>query len=85
MAAKVYMQHYVNGSSKLRRRVVKQGRKASGLAKPQIVRLFDGDKTKLHKRAELMGEYWNENEFIRQAVHKAIENTRSVYIELLNT
>lgn len=64
-------------------RKVKQGRKPSGLAKPQLVRLYADDVAELKRRADLMGEYWNENEFIRQAVRKAIEDSRSIYTELL--
>ena len=85
MAALVFRQYYANRTSDLRRRVKPQGRKPSGLAKPQLVRLYNDDKHELERRAAMMGEYWNENEFIRQAVHKAIEETKSIYTEFAKT
>lgn len=81
MASNVYLQQYADGSSVLRRRSTKQGRKPSGLAKPELVRLRAEDSASLDRIGERLGYLWNRNEFIRSAVRRALED--SVYIELL--
>ena len=80
MASKTKIQHYVDGSSKkfLRK---KQGRIPSGLGKPKLVRLKETDEEKINILKEKLGYYWNENEFIREAVSEKLCN--SVYTELL--
>lgn len=80
MASKTYIQHYVDETSKefLRK---KQGRISSGLGKPKLVRLKEIDEEKMRILKEKLGYYWNENEFIREAVSEKLCN--SVYTELL--
>lgn len=80
MASKTYIQYYVDRSSKkfLRK---KQGRKPSGLGKPKLIRLKEIDEEKMEILKEKLGYYWNENEFIREAVSEKL--CSSVYTELL--
>lgn len=59
----------------------KQGRKPSGLAKPINVRLLQEDMNMIRILECKMGEYWNTNEFIRDAIHQKLSN--SVYTELV--
>lgn len=80
MASKTYIQHYADGTKKefLRK---KQGRKPSGLGKPKLIRLKETDEEKMKILKEKFGYYWNENDFIREAVSEKLCN--SVYTELL--
>ena len=80
MASKTYVQYYADGTSKEFRRK-KQGGKPSGLGKLKSTRLYPTDETLLNRLKEKFGVYWNENEFIRNAVHDKLCN--SVYTELL--
>lgn len=80
MASNVYTCCTVTGPVRMRR-TIKQGRKPSGLAKPQLIRLYADDKAMLDTVSDKMGHLWNCNEFIRFAVHEALQ--RSVYIELI--
>ena len=80
MAALYYTQHTADGSHRAKRSA-RQGRKPSGLAKPELVRLYADDAEKLDAIGAEMGYLWNRNEFIRQAVRKALQE--SVYTELL--
>lgn len=83
MASKTYTQYYADGTSKLVRRIEKQGRKPQGLSSPQVLRLDNDVKEKLKTLAGVYGYYWNENQFIRDAVRDKLSN--SVYTEFLNT
>ena len=80
MASKTKIQHYADGTFKefLRK---KQGRIPSGLGKPKLIRLKETDEEKMRIIKEKLGYYWNENEFIREAVSEKLCN--SVYTELL--
>jgi len=82
VASRTYIQFYVDGTSKEVRRK-KQGRKPSGLGKMKSIRLYLTDEEILQKLKDKYGVYWNENEFIRNAVHEKLCN--SVYTELVNT
>ena len=83
MASTTYTQHYVNGTSQLVRRAVKQGRKAQGLGKEREIRLSSEQDAAITVLANYYGDFWNTNEFIRFAVAKMLCN--SPYAELLNT
>ena len=80
MAANTYTAQTISGPVRTRR-ATKQGRKPSGLAKPELVRLYAEDDEKLKVLGEQLGYLWNRNEFIRMAVRKQLMN--SVYTELL--
>ena len=82
MASRTYIQSYADGTQKkfVRR---KQGRKPSGLGKSKLVRLWQVDEEKMKVLKTKYGEYWNENEFIRDAVSEKLSN--SVYTELLKS
>ena len=80
MASKTYKQYYADGTSKLLRRSTKQGRKPSGLGRPKLIRLYAEDEEKLKVLKEKLGYLFNENEIVREAVHKIVN---SVYTELL--
>lgn len=82
MASKTYIQYYSDGTQKKLRRRIKQGRKPSGLGRPKLVRLYLEDEEKMELLKEKLGYLYNENELIRQAVHKIMN---SVYTELLKT
>lgn len=82
MASNTYTQHFADGTKKMYKRH-KQGRKPSGLSKPINVRLWQEDKDTMNILAGKMGYLWNENSFIREAVHSALCN--SVYTELVNS
>ena len=82
MASKVYKQYYADGSSQLLRRITKQGRKPSGLGKPKLIRLYAEDEEKMKVLKEKLGYLFNENEIVRDAVHKIIN---SIYTELVKT
>ena len=62
------------------RRSVKQGRKPSGLGKPTLYRLFAEDEEILKLLEIKLGDYYNKNEIVRDAVHKAVQ---SIYTESL--
>lgn len=64
------------------RRATKQGRNPAGLGRPYVQRLFEEDETAMAKAKELLGIYYNKNDFVRTAVKFYIRN---VYTELLNT
>lgn len=64
------------------RRSVKQGRRPSGLGKPQLVRLYAADREKLEYIKGRLGSFYNENEIIRDAVRLHLE---SIYTELLKS
>ena len=86
MSSTVYVQHFADGSARRVRRSVKQGRKSSGLAAPQVVRLYEDDKARLAKRAAELGYLYNENEFIRDAVRMRLDEIDgSVYTELVKS
>ena len=57
-----------------------QGRKPSGLGKPELYRLYAEDEEKLSILKEKLGIYYNKNEIVRQAVRLALE---TVYTELV--
>ncbi len=80
MASNIYTQDYVDGTSRKLRRLKKQGRKSSGLADPELYRLYKTDKEKLLMLKDKLGRYYNENQIVRDAVHYAVE---SIYTELL--
>jgi hypothetical protein len=80
MASNLYTQARADGTSQITRRSQKQGRKSSGLADPKLYRLFAEDVEILKLLEIKLGEYYNENEIVRNAVHRAVE---SVYTELL--
>ena len=82
MASKTYHQHYADGTSGTMRRSTKQGRRSSGLGKPRLVRLYQEDEVFMDLGKQKLGCFYNENEFIRNAVKYYISN---VYTELLNT
>lgn len=79
MATNIYLQHTSAGGKHLARRSVKQGRKPSGLSKPELVRLYEADEPTFAALKEKLGCLYNRNEIIRDAVHNAL----SVYTELL--
>lgn len=79
MANNIYTQHYADGSSALKRRRDKQGRKPSGLAKPRLYRLRQDDVGLLDALKNRLGYLYNENEIVRDAVHRGL----SVYTELV--
>lgn len=80
MASKTVVKTFVGGSKKeFKRR--KQGRIPVGLGKPKLVRLKLSDEEKIKLLKEKFGYYWNENEFIREAVSEKLCN--SIYTELL--
>ena len=83
MASNSYIQYYSDGTKKLLRRRIKQGRKSNGLAKPKLIRLYEVDEEKMKLLKNKFGIYWNENDFIRSAVSEKLSN--SVYIELLKS
>jgi hypothetical protein len=80
MASKTLIRIFVDGSKKKFKRK-RQGRTPSGLGKPKLIRLKLSDEEKIKLLKEKFGYYWNENEFIRDAVSEKLCN--SVYIELL--
>jgi len=82
MASKTYKQYYVDGTSKILIRSTKQGRKPSGLGKPKLIRLYAEDEEKMKVLKEKLGYLFNENEIVRDAVHKIIN---SIYTELVKT
>jgi len=81
MASNTYTIKAVDGKEVTYRRSVKQGRKPSGLSKPKLYRLFQEDVEKLMIIKENLGYLYNENEFVREAIHIYIN---FVYTELLN-
>jgi hypothetical protein len=83
MASNTFTQHYADGTSQVLQRRKMQGRPPSGLAKPQVIRLSKEAKDKLNQLSRAFGQYWNENDFIRNAVSKELCN--SVYTELLKS
>lgn len=81
MASNIYTRHTITGSQKFTRKGT-QGRKPSGLGKPELYRLYAEDEEKLLILKEKLGMYYNKNEIVRQAVRLALE---TVYTELLKT
>lgn len=81
MASNSYMQYYADGTKKKVRRSVKQGRRPRGLTKPRLYRLYKEDEEKMKLIKDRFGYMYNENEFVRDAVHEKLIN--SVYTELL--
>jgi hypothetical protein len=79
MASKTYTQHTVDGRSHLARRSTPQGRHGSGLGKPVLVRLYEEDLALLSQMEKALGQLFNLNQIIRDAV----ASKRSVYTELL--
>lgn len=82
MASNSYIQYYSDGTKKKLRRSTKQGRKTSGLGKPKLIRLYAEDEEKMKLLKEKLGYLFNENEIVREAVHKIVN---SVYTELLKS
>jgi hypothetical protein len=80
MASNIYTRATVDGKVTAYSRKGSQGRKPSGLGKPKLYRLFAKDEEILRLLEIRLGEYYNENEIVREAVHKAVE---SIYTELL--
>jgi hypothetical protein len=74
MASKTYKQNYVDGSSKWFTRK-RQGRKPSGLGKLKKYRLYANDEDKLMELKASLGQYYNENEIVRNAVHLYLNNS----------
>lgn len=83
MASNLFRQSHVDGTTILVRRRITQGRKPSGLAKPELVILLAEDDKMLNKIGEKLDYLWNRNEFIRMAVHAYLSNC--VYTELLKS
>ena len=81
MTHNTYTRHTITGSRQFTRKGT-QGRKPSGLGKPELYRLYAEDEEKLLILKEKLGTYYNKNEIVRQAVHLALE---TVYTELLKT
>jgi len=82
MASNKYSRKTVDGKTTWYSREGSQGRKPSGLGKPKLYRLFASDEEILKLLEIKLGDYYNENEIVRDAVHKAVE---SVYTELLKS
>ena len=81
MACNIYTQYTSDGTCHLARRSTPQGCKPSGLAEPVLVRLYREDAELLAQLRERLGNLYNGNEIIRNAV----ASRRSVYIELLKS
>jgi len=82
MANNTYLRQTVDGKTTAYTRKGTQGRKPSGLGKPKLYRLFAEDE-KILKLLEIkLGSYYNENEIVRNAVHKAVE---SIYTEFVKS
>ena len=79
MASNTFTRHTITGPRTYSRKGT-QGRKPSGLGKPELYRLYAEDEEKLLILKEKLGTYYNKNEIVRQAVHLALE---TIYIELL--
>lgn len=82
MASNSYIQYYSDGTQKRLSRRIKQGRKPSGLGKPKLIRLYVEDEEKMKVLKEKLGYLYNENELVREAVHKIVN---SVYTKLVKS
>lgn len=82
MASNTYPRTTVDGKTTWYSRKGTQGRKSSGLGKPELYRLYAEDEKKLLILKEKLGAYYNKNEIVRQAVRLTLE---TVYIELLKS
>lgn len=80
MASNIYTRKTVDGKVTAYSRKGSQGRKPSGLGKPELYRLFAKDEEILKLLKIKLGNYYNKNEIVRNAVHRAIE---SIYTELV--
>ena len=80
MSTNVYKRTTADGITTAYSRKGTQGRKPSGLGKPKLYRLFASDEEILKLLEMKLGKYYNENEIVRDAVHKAVE---SIYTELV--
>ena len=69
MASNIYE---VNGTEY--RRSVRQGRKPSGLGRPEKYRLYKKDEECLLILKSNLGEYYNKNEIVRIAVKLYLDN-----------
>ena len=83
MASNTYTQHTADGKTHVATRSVKQGRKLQGFGKEREVRLYDDSDATFAVLAKEYGEYWNANQFIRDAVRAQLN--KFPYAELLNT
>jgi len=79
MASNTFTRHTITGPRTYSRKGT-QGRKPSGLGKPELYRLYAEDEKKLLVLKEKLGCYYNKNEIVRQAVHLALE---TIYTELV--
>jgi len=84
MASNIYTQYYADGSSRKLKRLIKQGRKPSGLGKLKKIRLSKYDEEKLMILKERLGIYYNENEIVRNAVRKYLLDN-SIPLELVKS
>ena len=82
MAPNIYQRRTADSKITWYTRKGTQGRKPSGLGKPKLYRLFESDEEILKLLEIKLGDYYNENEIVRNAVHKAVE---SIYTELVKT
>lgn len=80
MASNLYTRTTADGKTTQHTRKGTQGRKPSGLGKPELYRLYAEDEEKLSILKEKLGIYYNKNEIVRQAVRLALE---TVYTELV--
>ena len=80
MASNVYRRTTADGKTTAYSRKGTQGRKPSGLGNPELYRLYAEDEKKLLILKEKLGNYYNKNEIVREAVRLALE---TVYIELV--
>ena len=80
MASNTYTRTTVNNKTSSYTRKGTQGRKPSGLGKPKLYRLKNETVEKLVVIAEKLGQYYNENEIIREAVEKHVD---CIYTELV--
>jgi len=79
VSSNTYTRHTITGTRTYSRKG-SQGRKPSGLGKPELYRLYVEDEKKLLILKEKLGLYYNKNEIVRQAVHLALE---TIYTELV--
>ena len=80
MASKTVIRTFADGSKKEYKRC-RQGRKTSGLGKPEKFRLFEEDNRRLEILKNKLGYLYNKNDIVRIAVKIYLDN--SVPTELL--
>ena len=83
MAANIYTRTTADGETRKYNRSGTQGRKPSGLSKPFLIRIYSADVERMTLLAANLGEYWNQNDFVREAVRLRLDElSNSVYTEL---